>query len=241
MRPTAPSITRYAADAGVRTRSSAHERKLHHQESSTINGSQYSSWEGPHDPNFRTLTVATILVLGLTAMMPAAQAASLMTARPTHLNEALTDVGDRWQQVLPTGERVTFEKVSAVESRSVTPVKMAAAQCPHLSKYLCAWQTSYQTGTMWLYNLDNVYANTANGVAHCWNMAADANNNTKSWYNAYTQRSATLYNWVNCNQASEKFLVRFNESGGDYDLDCGQISPGNWCTTLFPTSIKASV
>lgn len=191
---------------------------------------------------FRTLTVAAVLVLGLTSMMPTAQAASLMTARPTHLNEALAAVGDRWQQMLPTGERVTFEKVSAVESRTVTPVTMAAAYCPHNSKYLCAWRGELGDGTMWLYNLDNVYANTANGVAHCWNMAADANNNTKSWYNAYTQRDARLYNWVNCNQASEQFLIQFNDPNtGAHSRTCGQISPGNWCTTLFPTSIRATM
>jgi hypothetical protein len=187
----------------------------------------------------RVLAAAASFVLAFTAATPMAHAASLTAERPTQVNEATAAVGQKWQQVLPTGELVTMQKVSPGVSKTITPVAMATAQCPG-SPYLCAWSSPYQDGTLWIYNMNNVHSNTANGVAHCWNMAADANNHTKSWYNMSTSWAAQMYNWVNCNRSGESFLIEDSEPGHTAkSLTCSQISPGNWCTTLFPTSIEA--
>jgi len=192
----------------------------------------------------RVLATAAAFAVVFSVASPMAEAASVAKARPTQINEANAAVGDRWQQLLPTGQLVTMEKVDRVSVKTVTPLNTApaATSCPGYP-YLCAWSTDTQQGTLWIYNMNNVYSNTANGVAHCWNMAADANNHTKSWYND-SNRSAYLNNWVNCHQNGEQFLIEFYATGSSshHDSDCHQEStPGrNWCTTLFPTSILAT-
>jgi hypothetical protein len=183
--------------------------------------------------SLRVLAAAAAFALTFTIATPMAGAATIAAARPTQLNEARAAVGEQWQQILPSGQQVTLEKVDAVTTRTVTPVTMAAATCPG-HPYLCVYSAQNHGGSMWMFNMNTVYATTTNGVRHCWNMASAINNNTKSWYNL-SDRGAWLYNWVNCNQSGDSFFVGVHE-----DNNCSQIPLGDWCTVLRPTSIWAT-
>ncbi|GIM95005.1 peptidase inhibitor family I36 protein [Paractinoplanes toevensis] len=184
----------------------------------------------------RILAAAAAFTLAFGIGTPLAQAAPLEAARPTQLNQASAAVGEQWLQLLPSGELVTMEKVDQAVSRSVTEVRVAAASCPSLD-YLCLWEGDLQDGTLWALKMNDIYSHTENGVAHCWNLASAYNNKTKSWYNS-SDRMATIYNWVNCN-GNENFKVYARQNSG-HSAYCQGISPGNWCTTLFPTSVRAS-
>lgn len=178
----------------------------------------------------RMLSITAVFVVALTmARAPMAQAASVTYSRTAQANEAKAAVGDRWQEVLPNGEKVTMELMAPGVSRSLTAVDVQMCYHP----YFCAYSGMDFTGTFWRYNMNNVYANTANGVAHCWNMAADANNNTSSWWNA-SDRVAYLHNWVNCNWDGEVIVVSTGSALRCYDI----IVP--WCLTYRPTSIRAT-
>jgi hypothetical protein len=162
---------------------------------------------------------------------PMALAATVTTANAAVSNDAKARVGDRWQEVMRTGEVATMERVADGVTKSVTALPLSPQQCPG-HPYFCLWSGEGFTGTIWRYNLNNVYANTANGVAHCWNLAADANNVTKSYYNASNDRVANVFNWVNCNTSGEFLGFLYGEWN-----TCGSF-PG-WCTTFKPTSIYA--
>jgi hypothetical protein len=71
-------------------------------------------------------------------------------------------------------------------------------------------------------------------------MAADANDHTNSWYNN-SDWTARLYNWVNCNAASNSPNFQINE--GKFK-DCMTAGAGEqwqlqWCDTLHVTSIRS--
>jgi hypothetical protein len=146
-------------------------------------------------------------------------------------------VGQQFQQKLPSGQVVTMERVAEGVAKSVTEVAVAADNCSR--HYLCMWNTDYQSGTMWTFFMNTVRATTTNGVAHCWNLGTASNNKAKSYYNM-SDWDATIYNWVNCNANSEQFgLSHYVVNSSADSKDCLGVSPGNWCSTLFPTSIKA--
>jgi len=194
-----------------------------------------------------SLTLAAGAALALAGVLSVADPASAQD-RYTAVavaNDAKHAVGDTWREILPDGERTTMQKIAPGVTRSVSAV--AATVCTGYP-YLCAWSTDHYTGNFWRYDMNNVYANTANGVAHCWNLASDANNHQKSWINR-SDRRATINNWINCNAAGGAFTFdAFNATNpSDYDSGtCEDVNlflavPGqNWCTTYLATSIRAS-
>ncbi|XVU29737.1 peptidase inhibitor family I36 protein [Actinoplanes sp. CA-054009] len=176
----------------------------------------------------RVLAAVAAFVLAFAVGTPLAQAAPLTAARPMQLNEAMTPVGGQWLQLLPSGDLVTMQKVESGVSKSVPGVRRAAGVCPP-NIYLCLFEGEDLTGTMWALNLNDIYVGSANGVAHCWNLSSAYNNKTVSWENNSKDRAAYLNNWVNCR--GEHLLILRNST---------QTCSGDWCTTLFPTSVKAT-
>ncbi|XVV08550.1 peptidase inhibitor family I36 protein [Actinoplanes sp. CA-131856] len=146
------------------------------------------------------------------------------------LNEAMTPVGGQWLQLLPSGDLVSMQKVESGVSKSVAGVRRAAGVCPP-NVYLCLFEDENLAGTMWALNLNDIYAGSANGVAHCWNLSSAYNNKTVSWQNTSKDRAAFLNNWVNCGSGGEQILITRNST---------RTCSGAWCTTLFPTSVKAT-
>lgn len=184
---------------------------------------------------FRTLAVAAAFILALTTgPVPVAQAAAVTSSRLAQTNDIRAAVGDQWQEILPTGEKVTMEKVAPGVTRSVAAIARTPGQCTGWP-YLCAWSGDNFNGTYWRYDMNHVWANTANGVAHCWNLASDANNNTKSWLNQ-GDKDARLNNWVNCNASGETFDLKRGRG-----IRCLHITGqfGDWCSELRVTSIRA--
>ena len=187
----------------------------------------------------KVLTVAAAFVLTLTAAVPPATAAELSVQRPMQVNEARAAVGATWRQLLPSGQVVTMQKLSTVESKTLEPVTAALSSCPN-SPYLCAWSNQViGLGTEWLYNMNNVRSNTVNGVAHCWNMASDANNHTLSWVDLSTSWPARMHNWVNCNESDQNFDLASAKDSLHNHISCWEFDGGVWCHTYFVTSIEA--
>lgn len=154
------------------------------------------------------------------------------------VNAATAQVGSVWSETLPSGERVQFQRTA--EGMDVTThavARMDPFDCTH--PYTCVWTDHDFTGTFGRYNTNNIYSNTANGVAHCWNMSAPFNNNTKSWANFSTDRPVRYNNWVNCNVNGGTMHMPVNSSWtcnySDYSAWCGDPNQG------FPrtTSIMA--
>ena len=112
------------------------------------------------------------------------------------------------------GKAVTFYQID-----DVTSVAYNVAGLPNdcQAGYACGWSNASWGGTIWRYNMNNVYANTANGVAHCWNLAADARNHLESFAN-HSDRTARFVDNTNCNQ-----------NVGWFDLDPEAIPDGTTC------------
>lgn len=134
--------------------------------------------------------------------------------------------GAVWSETLPTGERVEFQR--SPEGMDITThelVKRNLFSCT--TGYTCVWTAVEYGGTFGRYNTNNVYANTANGVAHCWNMSSPFNNNTASWANFSTDRAIQFTNWVNCNTGGGTLDMGVN-SHWDCDSNPYEAVP-YWC------------
>jgi len=175
----------------------------------------------------------------ITAVLAAAVLAfGLSTAVPA--NAATATPGTVWSETLPTGERVQFQR--SPEGMDITThalIKRDLFSCS--APYTCVWTGTNYSGTFGRYNTNNIYSNTANGVAHCWNMSAPFNNNTASWANFSPDRGVQYNNWINCNINGGQFLMSINSH-----WDCTVPGYQAWCTGSeaagYPrtTSIRAT-
>lgn len=147
----------------------------------------------------RLLVALAVLAVALTGL--GAAPASAANARP----------GAVWSETLPTGERVEFRR--SAEGMDITTSALRRRGLESCTAgYTCAWTGVNYGGTFGRYWTNNIYANTANGVAHCWNMSAPFNNNTSSWANFSTDRAIAWNNWVNCNAAGGTMHMTVNSS-----------------------------
>ena len=139
------------------------------------------------------------------------------------VSAANASVGSRWTETLPTGERVEFVRTAEGMDVATAPLaKRDLFSCT--SGYTCVWTGTNYTGTFGRYNTNNIYANTANGVAHCWNMASPFADNTKSWAN-FGSRIISFNNWQNCNPGGGWF-----DMGQNSHWDCNASGYTQWCT-----------
>jgi hypothetical protein len=113
-------------------------------------------------------------------------------------NAANAMPGVVWAEKLPSGELVEFTRTADGWDISTHPLRTSDLfSCTN--GYACVWTGLAYTGTFGRYWANNIYANTANGVAHCWNMTAPLANNSRSWANFSQDRDINWYNWQNCN------------------------------------------
>lgn len=155
------------------------------------------------------------------AVLLATVAVIVSVAASAPVNAATAQIGSVWSETLPSGERVEFYR--SAEGMDITThalKKRDLFSCT--TGYTCVWTGNFNTGTFGRYWTDNIYANTANGVAHCWNMSAPFNNNTKSWANFSPDRTIDFNNWVNCNRGGGFFAMGINSH-----WDCNYYP--NWC------------
>jgi hypothetical protein len=159
------------------------------------------------------------------AAMAAALAGFTLTAPASFAN---APIGAIWSTTTPSGERVEFQKIDAVTSKSTATVKKAGTwSCPSNAvngTAFCAWTDKDWNGAIYVYNMNNVYANTANGVAHVWNMQNPAHDNTQSWAN-FSNRYAIVYNWFNGNPGGNYFGM----NGVTTTKTCESFPGDTWC------------
>jgi hypothetical protein len=141
-------------------------------------------------------------------------------------------VGSTYVQVWG-GKAVTFHQIDDVTSVAYNLTVDQPNDCQ--LGYACGWDTTGWSGTIWRYNMNNVYANTANGVAHCWNLATGARNRFSSFAN-HSDRTARFVDNTNCNQNAGWF----DEDPGPiyYGSSCALSSLAAWCDRV--SSIRAS-
>lgn len=174
----------------------------------------------------------------LAAVAAAVLAGLTITTAPA--SAANAPIGAVWTATTPAGERVEFQKVNGVMSKTTSAVtKRSVFNCPSNAvngTAFCAWTGKSYAGVMYVYNMNNVYANTANGVAHCWNMGTGISDTAESWAN-FSNRYATVNNWYNCNQGGNFFGM----NGVSTHRDCTWFPGNSWCDegAYHASSIRA--
>jgi hypothetical protein len=172
----------------------------------------------------RFAAVAAFVALVVALATPAS------AAPPEALNPL---VGSTYRQSVAPGVILTFHQINAVEAIATVPATIPQTtqdlfSCPNLTIYWCAWTGLGATGTFAKYNMENVYANVANGVAHCWNLTAPMADNTDTWFNytaAPNARTAVVVQWQNCNLGGGFFNMLAPTS----HWDCRAPGYESWC------------